>query len=302
MDLKRYQGHDMFLDDLPEVVRRAWRASIHRTMTFYGEETVDGQMSHDRFRLCDETADYLYSEHTPLENRYERGTRPELEQHVARILDGVTGERERVLAVLRFVRDLHRLRPGAGTKGAADPFHGGTEEEVIKKGSNMCNEQARVFCALCQVAGIPARYLGHSVGGHGVNEIYLEGGWAYFDNRGKYFVKDDGTLAGAWDLIRDPGIIDRQPPEVTAELREGCDYQGTRRYHAPVEITCVTNYFIWERDRYGFGWIWNTPELQQRVMEVRKEFPKELSGDNVLAMLSGEKSWPKGIDNTRRRQ
>ncbi|HUW56287.1 MAG TPA: transglutaminase-like domain-containing protein [Planctomycetota bacterium] len=292
MDLKRYEGHDMFLDDLPEVVRRAWRASIHRTMTFYGEDTVDGQMSHDRFRLCEATADYLYSEHTPLEIGYERGTRPELEKHVETILKGVVGEREKVIAILRFVRDLHWFRPDAATKGVADLFHGGTEEEVIKKGSNMCNEQSRVFCVLCQVAGIPARYVGHSVGGHGVSEARVEGGWAYFDNRGKYFVKDDGTLASAWDLIQDPGLIDRQTPEVQADIREGYDYEGTRRYFSPVEITCVTNYFVWERERYGFAWIWNTPELRERVAEVRKEFPEELSAESVLSMLRGERPWP----------
>ena len=292
MDLSRYQGHDMYLDDLPGVIGRAWRASIHRTMTFYGEDTVDGQMTHDRTRLCAETAEYLYSDHTPLELRYERGTRPELEKRLDGILADARSERDRALAILRFVRDLHRLRPAAGEKGAGDLFHGGTEEEVIKKGSNMCNEQSRVFCVLCQIAGIPARYVGHSVGGHGVSEAYVEGGWAYFDNRGKYFVKPDGSLASAWDLMRNPGLIDEQPPEVRAELREGYDYEGTRRYFSRVEVTAITNYFVWERARYGYGWIWNTPELAERVAEVRKEFPEELSAGNVLAMIRNEKRWP----------
>jgi len=166
-------------------------------------------------------------------------------------------------------------------------------DRVIKKGSNMCNEQSRVFCVLCQVAGIPARYVGHSVGGHGVSEAYVENGWAYFDNRGKYFLKSDGSLAGAWDLMQDPQLIDQQPDEVKADLREGYDYDGTRRYFSPVEITAVTNYFVWERDRYGYGWVWNTPALQERVAEVRTEYPEELSAENVLAMVRGEREWPK---------
>ena len=297
MDLKRYQGRDMDLSDLPKVVQEACRASMRRTVTFYGESTVDAQMTHDQVRLCDATAEYLYSEHTSLDISYERGTRPQLERFAARATAGAKTERERALGIMRFVRDLHTLRPGAGTKGVADPFHGGTEEEVIKKGSNMCNEQARVFCVLCQVTGIPARYIGHYVGGHGVMEAFVDGAWAYVDNRGKYFQKENGTLASTWDLIRAPGLIDRQPPEVAADLREGCDYDGTRRYFSPVEVTVVTNYFVWESERFGFGWIWNTPKLRERVAEVRKEFPEELSAARVLAMLKGEKPWPNAADN-----
>ncbi|HUV38392.1 MAG TPA: transglutaminase-like domain-containing protein [Planctomycetota bacterium] len=292
MDLKRYRGHDMFLDDLPGVVRRAWKASIHRTMTFYGEDTVDGQTSHEWVRLCEATAEDLYGEYTPQEIACKQGSRPELERFVEAATAGAHSERDRAVGIMRFVRDLHTLRPDTGTKGTDDLFHGGTEEEVIKKGSNMCNEQARVFCALCQVAGIPARYVGHVVGGHGVMEAFVEGSWVYFDNRGKYFVKHDGTLASTWDLVRNPGIIDRQPPAVTAELRKGYDYSGTRRYFSRVEVTCLSNYFIRDRSRYSYGWIWNTPELRARVAEVRKEFPAELGAESVLAMIRGEKEWP----------
>jgi hypothetical protein len=290
--LKRYKGRHLDLSDMPRVVRRAWDASVHRSLTFYGEGTVDGQMVDDKTRLCEATAEYLYAGHTPLEVRCVRGTRPELEKRLERILDGKRTDRERALAIMRFVRDLYRLRPQTGEGGADDLFHGGIEEEVIKKGSRMCNEQSRVFCVLSQVAGMPARYIGHMVGGHGVSEVYLEGGWAYFDNRGKYFLKADGGLASAWDLIRDPSLIEKQRPEVTADVLQGYNYDGTRRYFSRVEVTCVANYFVWERDRYGYDWIWNTPELRERVKEVRKEFPEELAAERVLEMVRGERPWP----------
>jgi len=233
MMLSRYSGPKMYLGDQPEIVQRAFKASLHRTTTFYGG-TVDTQMTYDRFRLCEATADYLYSKHTPRKIEYRRGTRPELEQFAAQATKGKRDERERVLGILRFVRDLHEMRPGAGDKGALDPFHGGREEEVIKKGSNMCNEQSRVFCCLCQVAGIPARYVGHHVGGHGVSEAYVDGAWAYFDNRGKYFEKRDGSLASTWEVWQNTSLIRSQPKSVQADVRAGVGYDTSLVYFSQV--------------------------------------------------------------------
>ena len=291
MNLRRYVGRNMYLGDMPEVVRRAYVASFDRTTTFYGD-TVDSQMTVSRARLSAETADYLYSKHTPLKLRYKSGTRPELEKVVARVTRGKRSERARVLALLRFVRDLYLLRPGAADEGALDPFHGGLEEEVIKKGSSMCNEQSRVFCALCQVAGIPARYVGHHIGGHGVSEAFVEGAWAYFDNRGKYFLKRDGTLAGAWEIWNDLSLIDSQPAAVRADIRPGVTYDTTRVYFSRVEVISIVNYAVWDAAAYDFDWIWNTPELRRRVVEVRKRFPDALSHENILAMARGGKPWP----------
>ena len=291
MNIKRYAGPKMFLGDLPEIVRVAYAASMHRTVSFYGD-TVDTQMTLGRTRLCEATADYLYTKHTPLKILYKRGMRPELEKTVARILKGKRSERARVLALLRFVRDLYTLYPEVRAKGELDSFHGGLEEEVIKKGSSMCNEQSRVFCCLCQVAGIPARYVGHHVGGHGVMEAFVEGAWAYFDNRGKYFLKSNGKLASAWEIRNDLSLIDSQPDEVKADVRPGVSDDTTRVYFSRVEITSVMNYFVWDCAKYDFGWIWNTPDLRARIIEVRKEFPAELSHVNILAMVRGEKPWP----------
>jgi hypothetical protein len=65
---------------------------------------------------------------------------------------------------------------------------GGTEEEVIKKGSPLAAERARVLCVLAQVAGLPARivFLARSAPAerHAVTEIYLQGRWSAFDGFG----------------------------------------------------------------------------------------------------------------------
>ncbi len=293
MNVKRYQGQGMDLSDLPKVVQRACVASMHRTVSAYGEDTVDTQMTHDQVRLCEATAEYLYSEYTPLDNRYEKGSRLELEKYVTEAIEGAESQRERALAIMRFVRDMPLMKPSDERVGAKDSFSGGTEEAVIGKHSAMCNEQARVFCVMCQVADVPARYVGHYVGGHGVMEAYFDGGWAYFDNRGKYFLKSDGSFASTWDIICEPTLIDSQSEKVRGEIVEGVDYSTTRIYFSPVEVTVITNYFVWESDRFGFRQLANTDERKARVMEVRKEFPEELSHENVLLMLDGKKDWPR---------
>jgi hypothetical protein len=292
MRIKDYAGQGKHIADLPEIVQRAYHAWHTRVLAYYGQDSVDYQITLNEIRLCEATAEHVYSKFTPTKLKYKRGSRPELEKVLDKVLAGATGERERVLAIFRFVRDLYKGKP-AGFDTVGDAFHGGTEEEVIKKFSRMCNEQSRVFCVLCQIAGIPARYIGHHIGGHATNEAFVEGRWAYFDNRGKYFVKPDGTLASAWEVWRDLSIIDRQPPEVRREICPDVDYLPTRRYFAPIELIVVSNYFAWDRAKYGYGWIWNTPELRANVTEARKEWPEELSHENVHAMIRGEKPWPK---------
>ena len=291
MDVKQYIGQELYLGDMPEAVQRAAAISMKNSIAFYGD-TVDGQMIRDQIRLCDETEDYVYSEYTPLEIKYQRGSRPELERILDRILTDSDTERDRVLRILRFVRDLHKLRPGKNTEAAGDLFHGGIEEEVIKKCSNMCNEQARVFCVLCQVAGIPARYVGHYIDRHGVNEAYVEGKWAYFDNEGRYFLTPDGTIAGVRELRRNPELVTTQAPEVVAEARTRFPLERSEREFCRVEVTVMTNYFAWESARYNYDWIWPTDEFHARMNPLRSAFPEELSHENVVAMIRGKRPWP----------
>jgi len=290
-DLSRYMGRELYLDDLSEVVRRAYRVSVEGSIAFYGD-TVDAQMIDDQVRLCDETADYIYSDYTPLEVTYQRGSRPELEHIIDRILDGVTDAQERALTIMRFVRDIHKLRPEGDRGAAGDLFHGGTEEEVIKKGSNMCNEQARVFCVLCQVAGMPARYVGHYIDRHGVSEVYCDGRWAYIDNEGRYFLKEDGTLASTWELKQHPQLVTSQRPEVIAEARKRFSLERSEREFCPVEVTVITNYVAWEHARFNYDWIWPTEAFHERIRPRLDGFPKEVGHDAVIAMIRGERPWP----------
>src|SRR5690606_3986278 len=124
--------------------------------------TVDWAIFDDAVVLQASTVDYLYSDFTPFEQPYVRGSRAYLERIVDAVTAGITGERDKALALLDWCRDIPftytRGAWLAGGQSAGDVFHGGAEEEVIRKGSGMCNEQARVLGILAQIAGLPSRY------------------------------------------------------------------------------------------------------------------------------------------------
>lgn len=194
------------------------------SMAIYREGSVDWVFFNEAVVLTADTADALYRDFTPLAQPYVRGTRVFLEKIVDAVTAGCKSDRQKALALLDWVRDI----PVTYQNVDGDPFHGGTEEEVIRKGSSMCNEQARVLGILAQVAGMPSRYVGHmtpidfddpkSGTGHGVNELYIENHWAYFDIRGKFFLKPDGAFASTWELIRNPALIDAQSPETLSTV------------------------------------------------------------------------------------
>ena len=63
---------------------------------------------------------------------------------------------------------------------------GGTEEQIIARGSDWCTDVVRVACAMCQVAGVPARLvslfnLSQAHSGHDIIEVFSEGVWGAAD-------------------------------------------------------------------------------------------------------------------------
>jgi len=246
----------------------------------YRPGTVDHDLFDHAMVLHEETAEQIYSDFTDLGGSHVRGSRPFLEKIVERVTAGRTGERDTMLALLDWCRDIPIMyaRGAWGAMGQSpEPFHGGAEEEVIRKGSSMCNEQARVLCILAQIAGLPARYVGHmtlidyddprSGTGHGVNEIYVEGGWAYADIRGRYFLKEDGSFASAWDLLRDPGLYDRQSDEVLAHRLAGFDHEGARAYYHATSVTIVANYYAADHPDYDYSWVYPSSSLAREARE-----------------------------------
>ena len=105
-----------------------------------------------------------------------------------------------------FCRDLYKQNDGILL------FYGGTEEELIKKGEQLCECLARLMVALCEIIDIPGRIITHIAGGHLTCEVFLENKWSYFDPRtGIFYVLPNGQIASAIELLLQPEIMDRQP-------------------------------------------------------------------------------------------
>ncbi len=272
-----FVGLEARCDDPRQAAVLLENSTVSRSV--YRAGTVDAVFFDEAIVLQPSTADYIYSWFTPLNQPYARGGRAYLEKIVDAVTAGLSDERDKALALLNWCRDIPftytRGAWLAGGKSAGDLFHGGAEEEVIRKGSGMCNEQARVLGILAQIAGLPSRYVGHmtlidyddvrSSTGHGVNEIYIEGGWAYFDIRGRYFQKEDGSLASAWDLLVDPGLINRQPPEVLSHRCPRADHALAARYYHPSTVTIVCNYLASDHGRYDYSWVYPSESLAREA-------------------------------------
>ena len=154
---------------------------------------IDRQQTHSMIRLCEETEGLLYgADFSPRKICYRRGSRPRIESVGC----------ETPGAAMEWVR--HNVRH-PGFSSHVPPDRAMTEEQLIDSGRGWCNEQGRVFIALCEVMGIPARlcFLFHANGrtGHTATEVWTAGKWAMYDVTFGVHVKlPDGSPAEARDL------------------------------------------------------------------------------------------------------
>ena len=235
--------------------QEAYRLNYEQLGINYGDN-VDFQLRQEQVILSPQTAEFLYSEFTPTEIRYKKGSRPSLEKAVDRVTAGCKTDREKMLALMRFCRDLYKKRKGI-------PFtnyiYGGTEEQLIEKGEELCECLGRLMVALCEIAGIPGRIVMHNIGGHITAEILVDGKWAYIDPRvGLYFIKPDGTLASTWELVRNPRLLDDQPDSVKADLSPRWNWEERiwkcrHKYFTANEINGFQNYSLADADRYNYA-------------------------------------------------
>ena len=162
---------------------------------------IDLEQAMHAVLLTAETLPILYGpEFSPTRIRYIRGARPALEA----IADGLAGStpRARADAALQWVIDHVRHPYLAGFVAKNRNL---SEEALIASGFGWCNEQSRVFIALCEVMGIPGRmsFLTHQNGlcGHATTEVYLDGKWAWYDvTFGVRVELPDGTLGTTAEL------------------------------------------------------------------------------------------------------
>jgi hypothetical protein len=278
LNIEEYTGERMFEKFSPDFAEL-----MHKKLDYIKEafgENVEYERFFGEILYCPETRDYIYRPAD--EPVYELGTRPILESAVAEATKGCNTDREKVLGLIAYVRDLKEKSHGY------DYFYGGTEEDLIKKGERFCERVARLFCALCEIASIPCRTVHHTIGGHLTNEVYIEGKWGYMDPRfGLFYLSEDGKLASVEEITENPDIIYTQPEWVYEYGSKEYTHEFMRDsnrniYLSKNEIQLYGNYSLRDKDKYHYGWMpsaqFPMPEREAKYRvyaEVRKAYMKK---------------------------
>lgn len=257
-DVRPYQGLGQF--------GPAYRYMLERDSHAPG--SVDQVLLQRMVRLTPQTALYLYDEYTPTEVQYERGARPSLERLADELTKDCLTQAQRVGAVARFCAGL--------AKNAIDDLDhmvlGGTEEEIIARGSDWCTDVARVGCILCQIAGIPARiaYLfdtSAAYSGHAIIEAYRGGVWGAVDTSTAVVYRlEDGTPANCWDLIGHPEVLDAYREDSLARYSRSEQFRGV----------AIVNYLLSEWQSFDYT-------------------PSGLNGYTRSILEMSDKGWPGGL-------
>jgi hypothetical protein len=209
----------------------------------HAANSVDREIARAMIRLCPETAEYLYRAHTPLDIGYTSGSRAELEAVVSECIPAAASTEVQVSSLARFTRglgqraeyDLHKMQLG------------GSEEQIIERGSDWCTDVARVACVLYQIAGFPCRIvhlfdLDKAYSGHVIVEVHRTGIWGAVDSSsGVVYRQPEGTPATTWDLMNDPTLV--------------AAHQGPDAWYTSVgqfRAAGISNYYCWQTNKYDY--------------------------------------------------
>jgi len=198
----------------------------------------------------------LYEQDAVPQIRYKAGSRPVLEKIVSEITAGTVSGQEKMLCLMRFCRGLYQKNPYPPKPGTY--LFGGTEEELIEKGEFLCECLGRLMTALCEIAGLPGRIVGHILGGHFTAEIYTGEKWMYVDPRmGIYFLDSDGRGLSVMDLMDDPSMIRKQPENVRSEVAayDTWEYRAwcsEHKFFHPLELNGFAYYSLADAAEYSY--------------------------------------------------
>lgn len=254
-------------DDLPEAIREytgsgqfgpAYRIMLEHDTHAPG--SVDRVGIEHMIRLCDATAEFLYSEYTPTTVRHMPGSRPRLEAVCEEIFDGVRDAEKRVRRIGRFCR---RLGAKAPTGSDEEMVFGGTEEQIIDRGSDWCTDVSRVACALLQVGGIPSRIVFQAnpdrpYSGHVIVEAWRSGIWGAVDPTCNVVYRhSSGRPASVWELMNDDDLLRRH------YRNAGTMYTNPQQFR----LSAVVNYRIAHAAGYRYD-VGPLNEYSRRVLEM----------------------------------
>jgi hypothetical protein len=193
------------------------------------------QILHQRMvRLLPETVNFLYGDYSRTDMSYVRGSRPSLEKQADSITAHKGTQAQRLAAIAHYCA---RLGDHADDN-LETMILGGSEEDIIARGSDWCTDVARVGCMLCQIVGIPARLanlfdLGSAYSGHVVVEAYRLGTWGAVDT---------STPVTTWELMHDAAFVREIASDPTAT------YSRPEQFSA----AAIVNYRLVDWESYDY--------------------------------------------------
>jgi transglutaminase-like putative cysteine protease len=170
--------------------------------------------------------------------------RLELEQYVEKIVSNCNSDEERIEAIINFTSGLQEK----ANDDLESMLIGGTEEEIIARGSDWCPDVARVSCALCQVAGLPARmvYLvdtKKAYSGHAIIEVYRAEVWGAVDPLTNVIYRyPRHKPASTWDLMNNHDLIEYHWKGESTPYTRADQFRGA----------AISNYFVWLWKEYNY--------------------------------------------------
>lgn len=190
------------MTDLSPYMGRGFPGQIDHIIATVGVAGIDLRQVQSAVRLCEQTEPILYGpDFSPQAIRY-RGGRPMLES-IAQKFTGSPSQRAEF--AMHWVAD-HIIHPHFSGPMPGD--RGLSEEQLIDSKVGYCNEQSRIFIAICGVMEIPARlcFLWHANNhsGHTATEVFLNETWAFHDVTYQVRVESpDHTFAEARQLRKE---------------------------------------------------------------------------------------------------
>ncbi|MBQ4526819.1 MAG: transglutaminase domain-containing protein [Clostridia bacterium] len=255
----------------------------------YGDN-VEWQKLRNQIYLCDATRNYIYSK--PGKVKYEKGTRPVIEAVVEYVTRNAETEREKVLALLTFGRDLY-----LGKKEEQFPFnfYGGTEERLIEKGENLCECMGRLMVSLCEVLGIPGRIVMHVVCGHINCEVFIEDKWCFFDPRfAVFFVDENEKFLSVEEIMQNKDVIFNQPDWVKKYVSQQVTFDKISKdyynlYMHPNQIHTFCDYSLMDYNLYTYNIVMENIPEKTGIREAQARYGYY----NKLVMEENRQEWNK---------
>ena len=193
----------------------------------HADDSVDRILLEEMIKLDSNSVEYLYNSYTDLHVRYKSGSRVILEN----IASGLKGSSyaetvDNIIAYCRNIVENCEI-------DTEDFVFGGTEEEIIERGTYWCTDIARVACIMFQIVGLPSRIIVTAntklaYSGHNVTEVYYNNKWGITDPTNGTIARHlDGTPISAWEIHNN--LIDEQ-----------------------YESVGISNYYVDEKENYKY--------------------------------------------------